>query len=123
MALKYSPQVVEKFRQALEFSGGFEVSDDLLSGHAGDRRQGAEIRFYRRPDAAVINGLGYRVYGCPHLVAACEQLRQDLEGAELIRAEQLEPMEIMASLGIPPEKAGKILLLQDALVACCREAT
>jgi hypothetical protein len=58
------------------------------------------------------------VFGCPHTRAACDRAVQLLTGAPVAQLGLLEPLSLGAGLGIPPEKAGRLLIIQDALRNC-----
>ncbi len=57
----------------------------------------------------------FRVDGCPHLIAAAELACRELEGQGIGGLRDFDPLEIMRRLSVPPEKIGKILLLEDVL--------
>jgi hypothetical protein len=54
------------------------------------------------------------------LLAACAYVAEQLQDCELTAIDRLDTAELMLSLQIPTEKAGKILILQDALIWCRR---
>lgn len=57
----------------------------------------------------------YRVFGCPHLLAACEWLCSYYEGKTLLELQQFRAADCMVVLQVPIEKTGRILLLEDAI--------
>lgn len=57
----------------------------------------------------------FRVYGCPHLAAAAEWLCRNSEGQTLAELVAFRAADCMEALGIPVEKTGRILLLEDAI--------
>ena len=59
----------------------------------------------------------FRVYGCPHLIAAAEALCNEREGGAVAGLSAFVLEEFMSRLAVPVEKTGRILLLEDALLA------
>lgn len=64
-----------------------------------------------------LGALRYRVYGCPHLIAALEAACGRLEGRDAAELEAFSVHELAELLDLPVEKTGRILLLEDALRA------
>ena len=77
--------------------------------------QGVRLRLNARADDGHIATLRFRAYGCPHFVAACEWLCRNLEGRPVSALGEWRPSEIMQTLGLPVEKTGRILVLEDAV--------
>lgn len=96
------------------------VSADVSGSEAGFR-----ILLAARIDNNVISRLRYRVFGCPHLVAATEELCSRLEGGPADALQDVPVAQLMELLEVPVEKTGRLLLLEDAAhalhQACCRQ--
>lgn len=70
--------------------------------------------------------LRYRVWGCPHSIAACEASCAELEGRAVRHAEEFSVTELMQSLAVPAEKSARILVIEDMvrqLGAALRQST
>lgn len=76
--------------------------------------QGVRLRLSGRVENGALTGLGFRAYGCPHFIAACEWLCRSLDGKAPASLAAWQPAEIMQTLGLPVEKTGRILVLEDA---------
>jgi NifU-like protein involved in Fe-S cluster formation len=61
-----------------------------------------------------IEALRFRAWGCPHFIAAAERLCARYEGRAAADLESAGANEFMQSLGIPVEKTGRILVIEDA---------
>jgi NifU-like protein involved in Fe-S cluster formation len=72
-------------------------------------------------DAGMLNAVRYRAFGCPHLIAAAEAFCADVEGRPAEALRELSAPALMATLCVPVEKTGRILLLQDAADALARK--
>ena len=62
----------------------------------------------------------FRAFGCPHLVAAASWTVDRLTGAPVSQAAQWDWLEVAAAVQVPPAKYGRLLTLQDAIRAACR---
>jgi hypothetical protein len=62
--------------------------------------------------------VGFRALACPHIIAGCNRIAEQLEGAEVNALLAVAVEDLQAEFDIPIEKAGKLLIIQDALQAC-----
>jgi hypothetical protein len=104
-----------------------KVPGAVLQGQAGQVAQGTRVRFSLRVAGHRIVQARYRAYGCPYTLATCEWLARRLEGAELpqLTAEGLSvrigfPADWAATLGVPAERLGRLLVIEDALHAALK---
>jgi NifU-like protein involved in Fe-S cluster formation len=129
------PPPVRRLFAALTHAGGpqlatLEAADGeprWVSGEAGRERHGTRVRFLLRVDRDRLLQVRYRAYGCPHTLAACEWVSQQLEGAGHeqagLRGDAIgRPADWAAALQIPPAKLGRLLVLEDALKAALEAA-
>jgi len=65
-----------------------------------------------------VHRLEARVYGCPHTMAACDHVVQQLTGGTAAGLGALDPLALAAALEIPVEKTSRLLIIQDALRNC-----
>jgi len=118
---RYSPTVAQHFAQpqyAGTLAGSYEIT---LSGTAGRREHGTEVVFHVGVDAGQIAEITFQVFGCPHTIAACSVLAVRLTGESAASLDDVRPAELAASLDLPAEKMGRLLVIEDALRKC-REA-
>ena len=57
----------------------------------------------------------FRAFGCPHLIAAAERWCEASEGKTPVDLLPFDVTGCMQILGVPVEKTGRILLLEDAV--------
>lgn len=69
----------------------------------------------------LIESARFRADACPHLIAAAEIACADLEQQPVSGLRNFDPHEIMRRLSVPPEKIGKILVLEDVLHTLARQ--
>lgn len=93
--------------------------------HAGDAsglaasvvRGGIEVGLSAATADGRLARMRFRANGCPHAIAAAEEVCRRLEGRQIDALGRLPVDEIIASLEIPVEKTGLMLLLEDAAAA------
>ena len=109
---QYSARVGEYFHRPVRNMGG------EVRGEAGSVEQGALICLAADVRDGKLRNVGFRVFACPHIIAACNWQADLLEGAPVSALQQVDLAELQLMFDIPVEKAGKLLILKDALVAC-----
>lgn len=112
MSGRYSARVAEYFWRPLGPIG----SD--IRGSAGSTHSGTAIEVAADVRGGRLQKLGFRVFACPHIIAACNRVAEQLEGAPVDTLSSVDTEGLCAEFDIPVEKAGKLLILQDAARAC-----
>ena len=92
----------------------------LVSGEAEDRTLHVWIRYQLQLQGDVVRQARFRVFGCPHTVAAASKVAEWLEGRSEAEARALDVRAVCAELEVPVEKLGKLLRIEDAVAACWR---
>jgi NifU-like protein involved in Fe-S cluster formation len=111
-----------QLRHAAETNpGGAAGAARLVHGEAGRERHGTRVRFSLWVKGAQLTRVQFRAYGCPYTLAVCEWLARRLEsgGGEVRAALPAlgSPADWAGALQIPPERLGRLLLVEDALKA------
>ena len=104
----YSPLVREYFSTPAhggDLDGGVAVAIE---------EQGIRLRLSGIAQEGRIRDLRFQVWGCPHLIAACEYVCRRYEGKPAGSLESFRAADIMQILPVPVEKTGRILVLEDA---------
>jgi NifU-like protein involved in Fe-S cluster formation len=112
MAPRYTDKVAQYFWRPVRPAG------TELRGLAGSMQCGTLIAFTADISAGRLHNLGFRAFACPHIIAACNWCADYLEGRPAEALSQISLDDLRSELDIPVEKAGKLLILQDALLAC-----
>jgi NifU-like protein involved in Fe-S cluster formation len=89
-----------------------DVSDGAV-GYFED--QGMRVRLSAEVADGMITRLGFRAWGCPHVIAAAEAVCRHFEGRSAAELEQFASGQIMRDLAVPVEKTGRILALEDTV--------
>lgn len=118
--MDYSPEVLQRFdapRGAGELSDGRQ---GVLEGEAEDRSLNVWVRFQVQLTDERIQAVRFQAFGCPHTIAAASWVAEWLDGKAADALARLDVREVSRVLGVPLEKMGKLLRIEDALAACAR---
>src|SRR5262245_7821012 len=116
--MEYSSEVVRRCdapRRAGELP---HATPGLVSGEAYDRTLQVWVRFDLQVLDGVIQTVRFEAFGCPHTVAAADLVAERLEGRRFDAVRGVDAAELGAALGVPAEKLGKLLRIEDAAAAC-----
>jgi NifU-like protein involved in Fe-S cluster formation len=117
--MEYSAEVRRRFAAA---AGARPDPDARYIGEAADRTLHFWVRFRMRATAGTIEHVEFDVFGCPDSVAAADLVAERLRGRSLESAGYLDVHAVAAELGVPVEKLGKLLRIEDAVRECVRQA-
>jgi NifU-like protein involved in Fe-S cluster formation len=92
-----------------------------VSGQAEDRTLHIWVRFQLQVQDGLVRVARFQAYGCPHTLAAASLVADWLEGQSVAAARGLDVKALCAELTVPVEKLGKLLRIEDALLACWRQ--
>lgn len=111
---EYSALVLEHFARP-QHVGSFAQHQDVISGRAGRREQGAEFRLSARVAHGAIEEARFEAYGCPHCIAAGSLLTTHLVGKAREDLQRWSWKDLAQLLEVPTGKRGRLLILEDAL--------
>ena len=112
-----SPAVIPEGLYADSAAG--QAPDIVLArGEAGSVEAGTWVVITAGIRGERVHQLEARVYGCPHTMAACDHVVQQLTGGTAAGLGALDPLALAAALEIPVEKTSRLLIIQDALRNC-----
>jgi NifU-like protein involved in Fe-S cluster formation len=95
----------------------------VISAEAAGSDAGFRVLLAADMDTDEIRRLRYRVFGCPHLIAAVEEFCRRVEGQPPGALQDVPVTQLMELLEVPVEKTGRILLLEDAAHALARASS
>lgn len=113
---RYSELVLRRFREP-RYAGETAVASGEVAAYVEEGGSGARIRLTATADTATLRALRFRVFGCPHLIAAVDLVCERLEGRPVKEMIEFDCGTLREELDAPLEKSGRFLLLQDALDA------
>lgn len=117
----YSSQVVELFER-LPFAGQMEPGPSVFTGTGGERLQGAEVRYWIKCSGGRIQAISFQAFGCPYTIAAAAWVAQHARGMSVTEVEHARWLKAERALELPPEKRGRLLIVEDALRAAAKAA-
>ncbi|MFQ6005254.1 MAG: iron-sulfur cluster assembly scaffold protein [Woeseia sp.] len=88
--------------------------ENAVAGEAAESGSGMQVILSAVADGDTIRALRYRVFGCPHLIAAAEAFCAGAEGKMVSALTAMDIDGLMDRLDIPVEKTGRVLILEDA---------
>jgi NifU-like protein involved in Fe-S cluster formation len=119
--MDYSSEVVRRFRSPLRADVLADGLPGIVTGDAEDRSLNVWLRFQVQVSARRIEAVRFQAFGCPHTIAAAEWIAERLEGDDVEALAGVDVHAAARALEVPTEKLGKLLRIEDALIACWRE--
>jgi NifU-like protein involved in Fe-S cluster formation len=110
----YNDAVRQRFENPLHAGDLGARYPDVVTVEACESEAGCRIVLAAAMDGNIVRRLRYRVFGCPHLIAAAEELCGRLEGQGPQALQDVPLAQLMQLLEVPVEKTGRLLLLEDA---------
>ena len=108
---------------ALPRAGRFPDGDGaggvtVLSGEAGGPAEEVWVRFHVMLVGDTVKDARFEARGCPHTLATAAWIASRLPGRRRDQGVPGNPQEWARELEVPVEKLGRLLVLEDALIAC-----
>ena len=100
--------------------GSTAVPEDgaTVTGEAGGPGQETWVRFHLRVADDIVKAARFKAYGCPHTLEVAEWLVGQLPGRRRDQGIPGNPASWAERLDVPTEKLGRLLTVEDALLAC-----
>ena len=94
----------------------------IAVGEAGREELGTRVRFTVAMADGCIQSIRFRAYGCPYTLATCEWLARNLEGRRPEASGVGSPLDWARQLEVPAARLGRLLVIEDALLAALTRA-
>ena len=120
--MDYSAEVRRRFAATMAGADRAGGGPPEYAGEAEDRTLAVWARARIRVVDGRIAAAAFDVYGCPDTLAAAAYAEEQLRGTGLHAFHGLEVRGLAGTLGIPTEKLGKLLRLEDAVLAAVERA-
>jgi len=118
----YSARVRELFR-GLPRAGALPAGrGSRVAGEASALDRGVWARFEARVDGGRVTDCAFRAFGCPHTLAACAFAAEASVGRAVHDGIAADARRLEAELAVPREKFGRLLVVEDALLALSNAA-
>jgi cysteine desulfurase len=92
--------------------------DTVLTGEAGGPGHETWVRFHLTIEDGIVKAARFKASGCPHTLAVMEWLIGKLPGRTRADGVPGNPASWAEALSVPVEKLGRLLVVEDALLAC-----
>jgi NifU-like protein involved in Fe-S cluster formation len=76
--------------------------------------RGAWVRYEARIEAGRVADCAFRAWGCPHTLAAAALVASRMQGEGIAAPAAFDAQRLAAELDAPPEKLGRLLVVEDA---------
>ena len=121
--MNYSPLTRAHFEAAN--GAGTLQGADVVRGEAGSRAGGTWVQFDLRlapapHGAPEIIEARFLAFGCPHTIAVADWLVGQVPGTRLVAALPETVNAVQQRFGVPVEKRGRLLVIEDAWRAAAR---
>jgi cysteine desulfurase len=90
----------------------------VVTAEAGAPGDETWVRFHLTVEAGIVKAARFKAYGCPHTLAVMDWLTRRLPGRARDDGPPGTPARWAEELSVPVEKLGRLLVIEDALLAC-----
>jgi cysteine desulfurase len=90
----------------------------VLTAGAGAPGEETWVRFHLSVEGGIVKAARFKAYGCPHTLAVMDALTDRLPGRRRVDGPPGTPATWSEELSVPVEKLGRLLVVEDALLAC-----
>ena len=111
----YNQQTLQLFERPIHAGALQGCYTDTAVAEASESAAGARLQLAVGLQDGKIKECRFRVFGCPHLIAAAEWLCSQAEGDTMVDLANFRAEDCMQQLAVPVEKTGRLLLLEDAI--------
>jgi NifU-like protein involved in Fe-S cluster formation len=118
--MEYSAEIQRRLSSPGRYGGLQADGAGVVTTEAEDRSLNVWVRFQVQLQCDSIRSVRFEAYGCPHFLAGADWMAEHLEGASRVALREPLARAACKALGVPIEKLGKLLVLEDALLACAR---
>ena len=87
------------------------------SGEAGGPGQETWVRFHLTVTGDIVKAARFKAYGCPHTLKVAQWLTDRLPGRRRNEGVPGNPTQWAEALGVPVDRLGRLLVVEDALLA------
>lgn len=111
----YSPLVRELFERLPHAGDLAPGPGEIVHGEAIALDRGAWVRYEARIEDGRVADCVFRAWGCPHTLAAAALVASRMHGRGIGAETAFDARRLAAELDVPPEKLGRLLVVEDAL--------
>jgi NifU-like protein involved in Fe-S cluster formation len=120
--MEYSSEVRRRFPAPARAGSIPPDAGTTVTAAAEDQSLRFWVRFQVELEGPRIGRVRFRAFGCPHGLAAADLVAAELEGKPVDAMTAIDLEDLASRIGLPREKHGKLLRIEDALAECHRQA-
>jgi NifU-like protein involved in Fe-S cluster formation len=98
------------------------IGPGVYRGAAGSPAQGTWVQFDLQIAAGTVAKAKFLAFACPHSIAVSAWLAQQAVGRQVTRSLPESVQALRDRFGVPVEKMGRLLILEDAWLAAANAA-
>lgn len=98
-------------------SAGELTGPGVFRGAAGNRAQGTWVQFDLQIQAGAVAAARFLALACPHTIAVSAWLAEQAVGTPLRPSLPESVQALQERFGVPVEKTGRLLIIEDAWLA------
>jgi len=98
-------------------SAGELTGAGVFRGAAGNRAQGTWVQFDLQIQAGAVGAARFLAFACPHTIAVSAWLAEQAVGTPLRPSLPESVQALQERFGVPVEKTGRLLIIEDAWLA------
>lgn len=120
--MDYSSEVRRRFQAPARAGAISSDAGRVCEGAQEDRSLKLWVRYQVQLEGETIQRVRFQAYGCPWSLAAADLVACELEGKPVDALIEVDLDDLAGRLGLPRERHGVLLRIEDALAACHRQA-
>ena len=113
--MNYSQLALRYFETAV--GAGVLAGPKVYRGAAGDPARGTWVQFDVQFSGGHIQAARFLAFACPHTIAVCAWVAEHAPGPISTAALRESVQDLSERFAVPPEKRGRLLIIEDAWVA------
>jgi NifU-like protein involved in Fe-S cluster formation len=94
----------------------------VFRGVAGSREHGTWVQFDVQVACGILHAARFLAFACPHTIAVSAFVAEQAVGVRALAGLSLDVQALAQRFAVPPEKLGRILIIEDAWEAAMTPA-
>jgi NifU-like protein involved in Fe-S cluster formation len=118
--VNYNPLTLRYFETAA--NAGVLTGPGVFRGAAGNREQGTWVQFDLQVASGALHAARFLAFACPHTIAVSAFVAEQAVGERVLRRLPHNVQDLVERFALPPEKLGRLLIIEDAWAAAATSA-
>jgi NifU-like protein involved in Fe-S cluster formation len=118
--VNYNPLTLRYFETPAH--AGVLTGRGVFRGAAGNREQGTWVQFDLQVASGALLAARFLAFACPHTIAVSAFVVEQAVGERVLRRLPHDVQDLVERFALPPEKLGRLLIIEDAWAAAATSA-